>query len=160
MARLVVRFYRRRTVRLGPVALEAYTLERVEELEGDIVEFMGEVSERYRGSPEWAVEAAEVQGREERRVAVYTSGGGPLLFPRPALLKSVTVLDAAAVSASPQPLHRMPRYQPPGELYVYTGSLAVEMPGVYAVLLETDKGLRLVRPGEGMKRDSNSERGR
>ncbi len=162
MPRTVVRVYRRVVLRLGPVQLEALRLEREEEAKGHPFDVLTDYAERFRETPDAVVEVVELDDKgEEREAAAYTAAEKlPLLFPRPARLRRVYIIDEAAASSNaPQPLERLPSYAPSGEYYVYAGRVAVEGGG-YAVLLETDMGSRLVllQARAGVKRDSNSSR--
>jgi hypothetical protein len=159
---LLIRYYRGERVRIGPVALEALKLERVEERKsGDLLDVVTELAERYGSTPEVVVEVVETDQRgEERRVVAYTARqGGVLLFHRPARLQRIVLVDEAAASAqAPQPLERMPSYRPSNELYIMSGEIVVENPKVVAVLVETDKGSRFVPLRIGVKKDSNSSK--
>jgi len=160
--RTLVRVYKRTVLRLGPVQLDTLRLYRVEEARGHPFDVLTDYAERFRGTPDAVVEVVELDEKgEEREVAAYTSAEGlPLLFPRPARLRRVYVIDdVAASSNAPQPLERMPSYAPSEEYYVYVGRIAVEK-DAFAVLLETDMGTRLVllERGAGVKKDSNSSR--
>jgi|GEM_PF-3735567 len=159
--RVIVRYYKKRDARIGPVLLEAYELYRSEEKSGEPADILTELAERYANTPDVVVEvvAMDVRG-EERAAYAYTSGKGELLFQRPARLRRVYVIDELAVSSqSPQPLDKLPSYTPGSEIYVYIGRVAVENPKAKALLLETDKGTRVVMlETAGVKKDSNSSK--
>ncbi len=139
MARLRLRYYRRGRLELGPVALEVYRLEREEEVEGDLVEVFGDVSERFRESPEYAV---LVEDPSTGRRAVYTSyREGVLMFQEPARLLRVSLIGDETL----QPGGSLASYSAPEPVYVYVGRIAVSKKDVYGVLLETDKGKRFIR---------------
>jgi len=161
--RVVARFYRRRVVRVGPVIIEGYQLDRVEDAkaESNPFDMCTEFAERYANTPDTLVEVIAFTERgEEYRACAYTAGGGGLLFQRPARIQRIYVLDELAVRAqSPQPLDRLPSYVPGEDIYVYIGRLSVEDPKARAVLLETDMGSRIVMlESAGVKRDSNSSK--
>jgi len=161
--RVVIRYYRRSLERIGPILLEAYRLERKEErTQGDLLDIVSELSERYANTPDALVEAVLLDSRgEERGALAYTAGGAQqLLFPRPARLLRIYLVDDTAVSVqAPQPVDRLPSYTPREEVYVYAGSVGAENPKVVGVLLETDKGTRLLMLHQkGVKKDSNSSK--
>ncbi len=156
--KLVVRYYRAVSFRAGPVLLRGYRLEKSEERSGDLFDVLTDLAERYRKTPDAVVEVIRLNPKtgEEAEAAVYTTGQGALLFPRPARLQTVRLLDEAVVKAqAPTPLERLPTYRPSGDYYVYIGDVAVERPAA-GIILETDKGVRVLLLHAGMKRDSNS----
>ncbi len=159
---LVLRRYKRERSRIGPIVLDIYVLEEEENIEGDIVDILADLSERYGNTPELLFEIVDITSRgEERSVAAYTSAkGGKILFQRPARLRRVILIDENVVrSQAPTPIEKLPSYAPPREVYVFAGEIASERSGVAGVLLETDMGSRLIwLSSRGVKRDSNSSK--
>ena len=163
MGRVRVRVYKADTLSMGPLEMRVFRLEQVIDLGSgvDVFDVLTEYSERYSNTPEAVVEVVEMneRTREEKRVAVYTSGKGKLLFQRPALLRRAAIIDGKTAShASPTPLETLETVTPKGEVYVYVGDIKSSKP-VWGVLLETDKGVRFIRLARGVTRDSNSDAG-
>lgn len=164
MAKLFIRYYRRSSLRLGPVSLDVYTLDRVEERSGgDVFDVYADVAERYKSTPGVAVEIVREESERgvtvEREVAMYTADGGEVLFHRPARLLRLVLVPPGEADTGPNGVEvdKLPAYRPSGEVYVFLGSVRSEKPA-WGVLLETDKGSRMViLSARGMKKDSNSE---
>ena len=161
MGRVYVRVYKANVVRVGAVEITALKLERTVDVgDSDVFDVLTEYSERYSNTPDAVVEVVEVneRTREEKRVAVYTPSRGQLLFQRPALLRRIILLDERTASHStPTPLEALEKLAPGGEVYVYSGTVKLFKP-VWGVLLETDKGVRFLRPTTvGVTKDSNSD---
>ena len=146
MAKIVVRVYRAKDVNIGPIKVRAYILEKEISTSGDFFDVYTDTVERYKNTEGVIVEVVgySKDGKEEY-VAIYTVDKGKLLFQRPAKLKKVVLIDEKqATTLSPQPLNRMASYTPSEDVYVYLGEIASEKP-VWGVLVETDKGSRLVK---------------
>ncbi len=146
MARTVARIYRARYVNIGPVKVRVYVLEKETSINGDFFDVYTDIVEHYKNTDGVIVEVVKYSkdGKEEY-VAVYTIDKGRLLFQRPAKLKRIVLIDEKQATALlPQPLDRASSYTLSEDVYVYLGEIASEKP-VWGVLIETDKGSRLVK---------------
>lgn len=156
----VARLYHAFDASIAGVRLTLLRLEKEIELGStEVLDAVSDLRERYANTPGYVVEVVRYNKRgEEVEASVFATVVGTVLFPRPARLIVVRVIEEELRGS--RPLQPLPAVKPPGELYISLGR--IELPeGVWGVILETDRGVRLVSRDmlAGVKKDSSGEPG-
>ncbi|RUM47331.1 MAG: hypothetical protein DSY37_02780 [Hyperthermus sp.] len=145
--RVLVRVYRHVEADLKQAVIDAFRIVEEESVGRDFFDVVEEYTERYKGTSGILLEiiGVEEKSKEEKYLYAYTTLKAPLIFPRPALLKRLWLI--ARSGKGELTLQRQLAVRE--KLYVHVGRVRVSSDGVWAVIVETDKGARLVKPRQG-----------
>lgn len=142
-SKTVARFYRAINVKIAEVKMTVLKLEKeVDYGSADVLDVISDLHERYSRTSGYVVEVIRFNHRgEEVEAAGFATVDGVILFPRPAKLISLRIIEDGVDGALP--LDKLRRARPREEFYVSIGK--IELPkGVWGVAIETDRGFRIV----------------
>ena len=143
-SKTVARLYKAVDVGIAGIKMTVLKLEK--ELEFDTTEVIDVVSdlyERYSRTPGYVVEVVKYnnRGEEVESSGFTTLENGMVLFPRPARLLSVRVIEESVDGTTP--IDKLRKARPREAFYVAIGR--IELPkGVWGVAIETDRGIRVI----------------
>ena len=142
-SKTVARLYK--AVEIGIAGVKMTLLRLEKELEFDAAEVIDVVSdfhERYSKTPGYVVEVVKYNSRgEEVESSGFVTLDGLVLFPRPARLVSVRVIENDIEGM--RPVNQLRKATPRERFYVYIGR--VDLPrNVWGIVVETDRGMRIV----------------
>lgn len=142
-SKTVARLYK--AVDIGIAGVKMTVLRLQKELEFDAVEVIDVVSdlhERYSKTPGYVVEVVKYNSRgEEVESSGFATLDGLVLFPRPARLVSVRVIDSGVEDT--RPVDQLRKATPREKFYVSIGRIGLPK-DVWGVVIETDRGIRVI----------------
>ena len=142
-SKTVARLYKAVDIGIAGVKMTVLRLEK--ELEFDAAEVIDAVSdlhERYSKTPGYVVEVVKYNPRgEEVEFSGFATLDGLVLFPRPARLVSVRVIDSGIEGT--RPVDQLRKVTLREKFYVSIGR--IDLPkDVWGVVVETDRGIRVI----------------
>ncbi len=146
MVKVYIRLYRESLYRAKNLELKVLRLYRQEEARvsrhSDVVELLAELSRRYASEASLIEVMLKWHDGSERVLSSYTESvtrsPRELLFPEPAKLVRIGLVYSNTTSLPNIEWHHVK-----DDVYVYEGEIKVP-DGVKAVIIETDKGLRVI----------------
>ncbi len=160
---LQVRYYKYFEKDYGPVRIGLLKIDREDEVVGDPLEVLAEISERYRNDKDIVVEirVAEEKARSRRRsrdevvytskypsIVTYSRIDGKLLYPEIARLREVIVIRKSSDDSSfTAKIDSLEKYSVRRSYYVYIGNLLFRDDSVEGVILVTNRGVRTIHRG-------------